>query len=105
MASNPNPSSTPTAPVKRLREVVLPRDIAHLRKLKQLPEQAKAIVYARNQGGPGLAMQLDTDVRLYGVWEALLYIEGYEAQGYYTPGTAIAAAIMCGVAPLAGGAQ
>ena len=28
------------------------------------------------------------DCILYGLWEALLYVEGYESKGYYKPGTA-----------------
>lgn len=41
--------------------------------------------------GVGLAIQFSTDCRTYNVWEALLYVEGYERNGHYAPGTAVKA--------------
>ena len=43
-------------------------------------------------------MQFPYDVRVYGLWEALLYAESYETEGKYAPGTAqkaLDAAIGC----------
>jgi hypothetical protein len=43
---------------------------------------------------PGLSgeyLQFAKDVRIYGLWEALLYAENYEAEGAYAPGTALKA--------------
>lgn len=58
-----------------------------LRKTKRLPGRVKAIVYGGNLGGPALAMQFNRDISLYGLWEALLYLEGYEAEGKVMKGT------------------
>jgi len=35
-----------------------------------------------------LAIQFSKDCHIYGIWEALLYVEGYEGQGFYKYGTA-----------------
>lgn len=69
-------TSTPESTIKRLR------------KLRALPSAAKASLYADNLCGIAVAVQLANDVHVYGVWEALLYVENYEADGYYKPGAA-----------------
>ncbi len=61
---------------------------AKLRKLRVMPSKAKASLYQDNLGGAAMAMQLATDCQVYGVWEALLYVEGYEASGHYRQGAA-----------------
>ena len=40
----------------------------------------------------GAYIQFETDLHLYGLWEALLYAENYEHKGMYQPGTAANAA-------------
>lgn len=37
----------------------------------------------------GVIDQFIRDLRLYNVYEALLYVEGYEEQGFYKRGTAV----------------
>lgn len=59
-----------------------------LRKIKTLPLAVKAIVYGGNLRGPAMAVQFNSDVRVYNLWEAILYVEGYEESGDYKPGTA-----------------
>lgn len=59
-----------------------------LRKLKDVSEEVKAIIYSGNKGGVEMATQFFKDVSLYGMYEALLYVKGYESQGLYEPGTA-----------------
>jgi hypothetical protein len=66
-----------------------------LRKTKTLPSKIKAIIYAGNKSGPALAVQFNADVQTYGLWEALLYAEGYERDGFYVPGTAQTALDAC----------
>lgn len=60
-----------------------------LRKTKTLPANIKTIVY---QGckDPRASIQFNEDIRLYGLWEALLYVENYEQDGSasYVEGTA-----------------
>lgn len=58
-----------------------------LRKIKELPLSIKAIAYGGNKGGPAMAVQLNRDVKVYNLYEALLYLEQYEDQTYYTVGT------------------
>lgn len=64
-----------------------PEQKSKLRKIKVCPAKVKEVVYAGNKGGPGPTMQFHEDIRLYGLWEALLYVEGYEEE-YYVKGTA-----------------
>ncbi len=61
---------------------------AKLRTLRAMPSKAKASLYSDNRGGCEVAMQLAIDCQLYGVWEALLYVESYEASGHYATGAA-----------------
>lgn len=68
--------------------LISPKRKAQMRKMKQLPYSVKGIVYSGNKGGPAMAMQFNSDIKLYGLWEALLYVEGYEKDGYYAEGTA-----------------
>lgn len=71
-----------------IRKTAEPAVVAELRRIKTLPLSVKAIVYGGNLGGPDAAVQFNRDLRLYGLWEALLYVEGYEEDGVYTKGTA-----------------
>jgi hypothetical protein len=57
---------------------------------KKLPDCIKAEVY-KGCKDPGASIQFNRDVSVYNVFEALLYVEGYESQGFYTVGTAKAA--------------
>lgn len=66
-----------------------PTKVAKLRALRAPPAKVKAVVYAGTlKNNVPLAVQFTHDCMVYGVWEALLYIEGYEREGYYTSGTA-----------------
>lgn len=40
-----------------------------------------------SNGLSGAYIQFDKDVQIYGLYEALLYAEGYEKQGHYVEGT------------------
>lgn len=60
---------------------------AKLRKVKILSSKVKAVIYGGNTGGPAMTVQFNSDLGVYGLWEALLYVEGYEGEGY-KPGTA-----------------
>lgn len=70
---------------------VNPAKVAKLRKMKKLPLKVKAVVYGGNIGGAGMTMQFNRDIQVYGLWEALLYVEGYEKDGMYRKGTAVKA--------------
>ena len=59
---------------------------AKMRTIKTLPAIVKQEVYG-GCGDPGATMQFNSDIQVYNLWEALLYVEGYEPQ-YYVPGTA-----------------
>lgn len=67
---------------------------AKLRKERKLSgnvyTKAKYIVYggANGKAPMGACSQFNTDVELYGMWEALLYVEKYEEEGYFEAGTA-----------------
>ena len=63
---------------------------AKYRKVKVAPGAIKAAVY-NGCKATGAAVQFQSDVRVYNLWEALLFVEGYEADGYFSPGTAEAA--------------
>lgn len=65
-----------------------------LRKTKSIPPAVKAAVYAGCLQ-QGAAMQFNRDVMVYNLWEALLYVEGYEDDGYFTHGTAAKAIALC----------
>lgn len=71
-----------------LRTTATNDQIKSLRKVKTLSLPVKAAVYKGNKGGPASAVQFNKDIQLYGLWEALLYVEGYEGDGYFEPGTA-----------------
>lgn len=58
-----------------------------LRKIKELPLTIKAIAYGGNKGGPAMAVQFNRDIKVYNLYEALLYLEQYEDQTYYVVGT------------------
>ena len=58
-----------------------------LRKVKTVPAKVKAAVYAGCKD-PGAAVQFQQDVATYNLWEALLYVESYEADGFFAKGTA-----------------
>ena len=57
-----------------------------MRKVKTIPACIKATMLKGciNQGA---YMQFHQDVGMYGLWEALLYAESYEANGDYALGT------------------
>jgi len=87
------PSTTPP-PAQELRDFkqLNPSRVQFLRKLRTPNDSTKAIVRAGViKDGIQLAVQFSNDCRVYNVWEALLYVEGYEADGYYVKGTAIKA--------------
>lgn len=67
---------------------VSPEQKKVLRAMKHLPNAVKAEVYLGNLAGPPMAMQFNRDIKLYGMWEALLYVQGYEEQNMYKKGTA-----------------
>lgn len=58
-----------------------------LRKLRTVPGKVKAAIYS-GCSDPGAAVQFNSDVTVYGMYEALLYVEGYEKDGFFAPGTA-----------------
>ncbi len=61
-----------------------------LRKMKTVPIGIKAKIYGGCKD-PGATIQFNSDVAVYSIWEAILYVESYESQGFYAPGTAKAA--------------
>lgn len=82
---NPHPITEPTD----IRKSTTPEQKDKLRKIKTLPSKIKAVVYKGSiNGHNGSLAQLHSDIQLYNLWEALLYIEGYESDGYYQVGTA-----------------
>ena len=68
-----------------------PAKVAALRKQRRPSDAVKAQVYDGNKSGPVMAVQFHNDCNIYNVWEALLYVESYEAQGFYAKGTALKA--------------
>lgn len=58
-----------------------------LRKIKELPLSIKAIAYGGNKGGPAMAVQFNRDIKVYNLYEALLYLEQYEESQDYVEGT------------------
>jgi len=60
--------------------------IKRLRKMKTLPVKVKVALYAGCRE-PLAASQFHTDLNLYGLWEALLYVQNGEPK-YYRTGTA-----------------
>lgn len=72
---------------KDIRETTPPHIKATMRRVKELPDKIKAVVYhgAKN---PKATMQFNEDIRLYGLWEAILYVQGYEEDDFYVEGTA-----------------
>jgi len=59
---------------------------AKMRKVKTVPACIKAELL-KGCIQQGAYIQFNQDVGLYGLWEALLYAEGYEDQGHYELGT------------------
>jgi len=57
------------------------------RKMKRVPSLIKAVIL-KGCKSQGAYIQFQSDVSLYNLWEALLYVEGYESDGYFTEGTA-----------------
>ena len=59
-----------------------------LRKLKtgEVEERIRNLLLSKHTN-EAVIRQFDSDVRLYNLYEAILYTETYEAQGYYLPGT------------------
>lgn len=63
-----------------------------LRKVKSGPlyDTARNLLNTGIVPGSGLSgayIQFDKDVKLYGLYEALLYAEGYETQGHFVEST------------------
>jgi len=80
-------TSTPTASVRS----ITPEEVkVKLRKMKTVPGKVKAAIYGGCKD-PGAAMQFNSDVQMYNLWEAILYCEGYEKDNMFAPGTAVAA--------------
>lgn len=69
-----------------LTSISNPTERAKLRKIRTLPVEVKTKLYGGARG-PEVTMQFNRDLRLCGLWEALLYAEKYEENGEYTPGT------------------
>ena len=61
------------------------------RKIHTCPDSCKAVLYSGSLQGIGVIQQFYRDLKTYGLWEALLYAEGYEDEAYYKKGTAQAA--------------
>jgi hypothetical protein len=81
---------TETKPPADLQALVRERLREHrpaLRKIRTLPRAIKAVLYPGNKAGPAMSSQLNTDIQLYGLWEALLYVASYEERGQYVAGT------------------
>lgn len=81
-----------------IRETTTNEQKKLLRKIRTVSPAVKAAVYGGNIGGPGPTIQFNSDVRLYSLWEALLYVEGYESDGHYSEGTA-SRAVNAGLQP------
>lgn len=76
-----------------IRDLITPEEkkiLRRIRKPQDLPDSVKAAVYGGNLNGVPAATQFNKDLVLYGLWEALLYVQSYEAKeySYYKPGTA-----------------
>jgi hypothetical protein len=56
-----------------------------LRKVKTVTGKVKDAVYAECLD-PGASMQFNSDVAVYNLYEALLYVESYEQSGMYKEG-------------------
>lgn len=74
-----------------LRDTITPAQKLLLKSMKTVPEPVKVAVYD-GCNNTGAASQFHTDVGLYGMYEALLYVESYEGNGYFVKGTAERAA-------------
>lgn len=90
---------TPLGLPETLRSIATEEERTYLRGKRPLPSIMKSTIYSRVMAGhaPLITMQLGQDVYVYGVWEALLYVESYERTApenggpAYLPGTAVAA--------------
>jgi hypothetical protein len=74
---------------------ILPETLkAKYRKVKTVPSAVKALVYggANPAQCPNVTIQFNRDVMIFGLYEALLFVEDYESDGFYNKGTALAAA-------------
>lgn len=71
-----------------------------LRRIRRCPEKVKTAIYDGCLN-PLYANQFHTDLGNYGLWEALLYVQGYEDETppKFKQGTAIAALNASGVLP------
>lgn len=58
-----------------------------MRKMKTIPACIKAEVY-KGAKCMEATVQFNSDVSVYNLWEALLYVEGYEKSGHFAEGTA-----------------
>jgi ribosomal protein L25 (general stress protein Ctc) len=57
-----------------------------LRKIKKVSGKVKVAMYNGNTPPP--CIQFNRDVWMYNLYEAILYLEGYERDGLVSPGTA-----------------
>jgi hypothetical protein len=72
-----------------IRNTTSEEDKKRLRKIKILPDRVKVVLTQGAIKSPvGVLTQFHRDLFLYGMWEALLYVEGYEREFYYAEGTA-----------------
>lgn len=58
-----------------------------LRTMKVVPSSMKAAILKGCKDQMAY-VQFGKDLSLYNLWEALLYVQSYETDGYYTKGTA-----------------
>ena len=72
-----------------IADLVTPAEKRVLRKIRNVSSAVKAVVYGGCLAGPMMASQFNNDVRVYGLYEALLYVERYEEEGKYEKGTAM----------------
>lgn len=85
--------------MKTIRDLLTHEQRRTLRKMKTVDILTKQILYAGLEGVVGaneFVYQFRTDLNLYGMYEALLYVEGYETDGVksgYKQGTAQKAAL------------
>lgn len=80
-----------TSTVRELASLLPKERLNEIRKVNTITEKMRTII-KRGASSPDNIVLIDQfirDLRLYNVYEALLYVEGYEEQGLYTRGTAV----------------
>ena len=76
--------------LKSIREIPTQLQKAYLKTMKTVPEEVKVAVYDGFLH-PDAAFQFHYDVKLYGLFEAILYVHSYERNGYYKAFTGVKA--------------